>query len=535
MENSLLSPPPDKYYLNIGRASDLKNPRERLVYRILEILPGALIWGTLVAMVFFSWFKPVWTAFFIIIFCIYWLSRTVYFVFHLVAAHKKMKENMKIGWLEELNKLSKKDPAKNWQEIYHLVIFPMYKEGLGVVRSSFLALINSQYPKEKMIVVLAQEERAGEEALTVAKFISREFGDKFYRFLVTRHKERIEGEIAGKGSNESWAGREVKEKIIDEAKIPYENIVVSCFDIDTQVFPQYFTCLTYHYLTSASPTRASYQPIPLYLNNLWEAPFFSRVVSSCNVFWQMIQQQRPEQIVTYSSHSMSFKALVEMDFWQTNVVSEDAGIFWKSFLFYDGDYRIVPFHYPLSMDSCAAKTFWQTIVNQYRQQRRWAWGSEGIPYLLFGLLKNKKIPLKKKLRYPFLLIEGFWAWGTNAFLVLFLGWLPLIFGGEQFRYTVLAYNLPQIVSYLMDLALTGLIVCIIISTLLLTPRPRGYSRWRSLSMIVQWIFFPFTFIFFGSIPAIDAQTRLMLGKYMGFWITEKNRKPVLKAASIDSQ
>ena len=102
---------------------------------------------------------------------------------------------------------------------------------------------------------------------------------------------------------------------------------------------------------------------------------------------------------------MAFKALIEMDFWQKNVVSEDAGIFWKAFLFYDGDYQIVPLHYFVSMDSCVGKNPWQTVVNLYRQQRRWAWGSEGIPYLLFGFLKNKKIVLKKKINYSFLMIR----------------------------------------------------------------------------------------------------------------------------------
>jgi len=371
---------------------------------------------------------------------------------------------------------------------------------------------------------LGIEERAGEHAQGIAKTIEKEFGDKFFKLLVTVHPANIEGEVAGKGSNECWAGRKVKEKIIDPLKIPYENIIVSCFDADTQVYPQYFSCLTYYYLTEPKALRSSFQPIPLYFNNILDAPLFSRVVSSSNVFWQMMQQQRPEKVTTYSSHSMPFQALVDMHFWQPNVVSEDAGIFWKAFLFYDGDYQIVPIHYPLSMDSCVAKNNWQTLVNNYKQQRRWAWGSEGIPYLLFGFLKNKKIAFRKKLSYAFLMIESFWAWGTNALLLLCLGWLPLLLGGQEFNSTVLSYNLPQIVRTLLTLALVGVLTCVVVSTLLLRLSHFTFPRRKLLFMIIQWVFLPASLVIFGSFPSIEAQTRLMLGKYMGFFPTEKFRK-----------
>jgi len=506
------------YYLKIGKAPDVKNLKERIIYRALEIFPGVLVWITLIGMVFLSWFRPVWAAIFIISFCFYWLLRTLYFSFCLVSAYKKLNRNLNIDWLNKLEELS------TWKNIYHLIIFPIYKEDIEVIRESFQALVDSQYPKEKMVVVLGIEERAGEKAKEVAKKIEKEFSKKFYKFLIACHPKNLSGEIAGKGSNETWASRYVKEKIIDPKGIPYEDIIVSSFDADTQVYPQYFSCLTYHYLTDSQPLRSSFQPIPLYLNNIWEAPFFSRIVSSCNVFWQMIQQQRPEKLVTYSSHSMSFKALVEMDFWQTNVVSEDAGIFWKSFLFYNGDYKVVPLHYPISMDTCLAKTLKQTIINQYKQQRRWAWGSEGIPYLLFGFLKSKKIPFNQKFHYGFLLIEGFWAWGTNALLILFLGWLPIILGGEQFRTSLLSYSLPDITGNLMIVALIGVLIFMVINSLLLHSRPFYRGRWKGLFLITQWIFLPFSLVIFGTIPAIDAQTRLMLGKYMGFWVTEKARR-----------
>lgn len=516
--------PHSKYYLNIGRATDLKDPKERIIYRLLEILPGFLIWITLIGAFLLSWTKPVLFAYFIISFCVYFILRIFHFTIHLVAAYKEMKKNLAAEWIQKLNKLAKDHPNKNWENIYHIIILPMYKEELSLVRETIMALVNSNYPKDRMIAVLATEERAGKSGQKVGKAVAEEFGNKFFHFLITCHPKDIPGEIAGKGSNEAWAGKEVKEKIIDILKIPYENIIVSTFDIDTQAYPQYFTCLTYYYLTSPNPTRSSFQPIPLYLNNIWDVPFFSRVVALSNVFWETLQQQRPEKIVTYSSHSMSFKAIVDINFWQKNVVSEDAGVFWKAFLFYDGDYQVIPFHYPLSMDCVKGKNLKDTVVSQYKQQRRWAWGSEGIPYLLFGFLKNKKIPFGKKIRYGFLIIEGFWAWATNAFLIFLGGWLPLALGEKTFQATLLAYNLPRITGSLMTVAMFGLVICVIISIRLIFLRPFSNKKKRIFLMIAQWIFFPFTFIFFGAIPAIDAQTRLMLGKYMGFWPTEKFRK-----------
>jgi hypothetical protein len=43
-------------------------------------------------------------------------------------------------------------------------------------------------------------------------------------------------------------------------------------------------------------------------------------------------------------------------------------------------------------------------------------------------------------------------------------------------------------------------------------------------MILQWVLLPITLIFFGSFPSLDAQTRLMFGKELGFWTTPKDRK-----------
>ena len=500
-------------YIKAGSHNDLEG-RDRLLYRALEILPGFLSWGTLSAVIFFSWALPSAVAIFIIVFDVYWLIKTFYLSLHLRANWKRLKHNLEIDWLERLQNLK-------WDHVWQLVILPMYKEDYEVVAESLDALSSARWPKERMIVVLASEKRAKTTSLTCVEKIEKNYSGKFGKFLVTWHPAGLEGEIPGKGSNTNWAARVVKEKIIDAERIPYEDILVSSFDIDTQVYQQYFLCLTYNFLTSEKPHRVSYQPVPLFNNNVWSSPALSRVVATSGTFWQMMQQERPERLSTFSSHSMSFKMLNDVGFWQKNIVSEDSRIFWNAVLRYDGDYEVRPLAYPVSMDANVGPNLWETVKQVYKQQRRWAWGVENVPYLLFGFIKNKQIKLSKKIRLALTQLEGFWGLATNPILIFLLGWLPLLIGGDEFNAMLLSYNLPRITRVLMTLAMLGLITSAIISTSLLPPRPKKIGKSRALAMILQWLLIPVTIIVFGAIPGLESQARLALGYPLGFWVTPK--------------
>lgn len=512
----------EKYYLRAGKASDLTDPRDRRVYRMLEIMPAVLSWGTLIILVLLAWLLPVWASVFIIGFDVYWLAKTIYLSFHLRSSFEKMKKNSHINWLEQLKRLPQ------WRGVYHLVIFPTYKETIEVIRQTFERLAASNYPLDRFVVVLALEEREGQEAMEKAELIEKEFGGLFYRFLVTVHPKDIPGEIGGKGSNETWAAKIAKSKIIDPLRLKYDKVLVSVFDVDTNVPDDYFGRLTHSFLTCKKPLRSSFQPIPFFTNNIWEAPAFARVVAFSATFWHMIQQERQEKHTTFSSHSMCLKPLVEIGFWQTNIVSEDSRIFWQCFLFYDGDWRVESLYFPVSMDANVASTLRETLKNIYKQQRRWGWGVENIPYTLFAFWKDrfaKKISLKTKIFWSFYKIEGFHSWATNALIIFLLGWLPLWLGGREFNVSVLSYNLPKITRALMTFSMVGLVSSAALSIFLLPPRPIQYGRKKFVWMILQWLLLPFIIIIFGSFPAFESQTRLMLGKYMGFWVTPKWRKP----------
>jgi cellulose synthase/poly-beta-1,6-N-acetylglucosamine synthase-like glycosyltransferase len=488
--------------------------------RFLEILPGALSWLTIFLMIFTSAKIPMGAAIFIILFDIYWLLKTIYLYLHLKITYDLMKKNLKINWLEKL-----KTTGSDWESIYHLIIFPMYKEPYEIVYESFKSLISANYPKDKFIVVLATEERAGEKAQKTAEKIKQNFEKYFFKFLITIHPKDLPGEIPGKGSNEAWAAKQVKKIIIDPLQIPYEKILTSVFDIDTQIFPEYFGRLTYVFNTTKDNLHSIYQPIPLFTNNIYEANALARTISFSSTFWQMMQQARPERLTSFSSQSIPFKALVDIGFWTKDAVSEDSRIFWQCYLHYNGNFKVTPLVYPVSMDANAWPSFWKTLKHLYLQQRRWAWGVDDIPYLISGFIKNKFIPLKKKIYWTLHIIEGFWSWATNSILIFCLGWLPLMLGNKEFNTTMISYNLPKITGFIVQLSMFGVITSAILAIILLPPKPKGFKKWHYSFYILQWLLLPITLIVFGSIPALEAQTRLMLGgKFrLGFWVTPKLR------------
>jgi len=522
-------------YLKIGKASDLSG-RDRRHYRWLEILPGGLSLLTLLVLIILSYFKPVWVAYFIIAFDVYWLLLVIYMAIFLISSYRKLKHGLKVDWRQKCLDL-KNNPQEAapdslarqglaWEELWHLVILPTYNESEEILRTCLSALAHDNYPAARLIVALGIEERGGPEAAARAQKMAAEFSQSFYRFAVTVHPDNLAGELKGKGANQAWCVQQVKRDIIDELKLDYDKILVSVFDIDTIIQTGYFFALTYKFLTVSQPYRASYQPIPVYHNNIWKAPFFSRVAATSNTFWQMIMQIRQESLVTYSSHSMTWRALTEIGFWSTKNVSEDSRIFWHCLMHYNGHYRVEPIHYLVSMDVTCDQNIWRTARSLYKQQRRWAWGGENIPYLLFNAAKrwkNKDLDKGRIIGHIFIQIYGFHAWATNALIIAVIGWLPMLLGGDRFNSSVLSGNLPIITQNLMNVAMIGLFLSAIISALLLPKRPKDYTIWKNIKMTLEWIFVPVTIVIFGSVPCLEAQIRLMLGKYMGFWVTPKSR------------
>ncbi len=499
----------------IGKADELRGG-DYALYRFYEILPGFLSWLTIVLAILCSWIFPMQTAVFIIAFDVFWLLKTIYLSLHLRTNWKRIRKHIDTDWAEELKSVQH-------HHIYHMIMLPFYKEEKALVEKTLATLLDCKYDTKKMIVVLAAEERAGVESQRVAGSMKEKYGEKFGHFIVTVHPDGIPGELAGKGSNIAYAAECARKEVLDKYNIDYGNVLVSAFDIDTIVYEQYFACLTLMFLKSERPYRTSFQPVPVFNNNIFEAPAVSRVVAYSATFWQMVQQERQERLATFSSHSIPFSTLYEVGYWQSNMVSEDSRIFWNCYMKYDGDYLVTPMSYPVSMDANLAPGRWQTLKNIYKQQRRWSYGVENFAYIMFNFSKNKRIRFKEKLRIFTINVDGYWSLATNPIMIFLLGWMPILLGGREFNTSILSFNLPYITRDIMIVTMSNLVLSYMISVSLMPAMPERRKHKKYLH-VLQWLLVPLTITVFGAIPALEAQTRLMFGKYMGFWVTPKHRE-----------
>lgn len=486
-------------------------------YRFFEVLPGLIIWGTFFLSLVLSFWKPLFMIYAIIVFDIYWVFRVVYFSFYLLISWRRFRAATRVEWFFRLT-----TTFVGWKKYINVVFLPVYNEEWEVVRSTFNALKASTYPSSHMYVVISGEARKQEHWDSLQLLIKEHYTGSFADIIFCTHPTGRSGEIPGKGSNIHYAEEEFL-PYVDKKGWKYEDVIISVFDIDTIVHPEYFAHLTYMYASHPRPTHSSFQPVTLYNNNIWDSPAILRIMAFGTSFWMLFSLARLDNLVTFSSHSMSFKAALDAGWHAKDIVSEDSRIFFQCWFRYEGDYEVTPLYIPVSMDTVRDESIWKSLKNLYFQQRRWAWGTENIPYLLWNFKKHPLISWYKKSVLLFHELEGKWSWAAVPLLILIMGRVPLWFAGEDLALRALLFNTPQMLWNLSLLAMFGLFISAILSILILPPRPNHRYFHDYIFMLAQWILLPVSLIFFSSVPCLDAVTHLMFGKYLGFNVSTKKR------------
>lgn len=526
--------------------------KRKPLYRFLEILPGLLSYMAVILLFVLSWISPLLGAIYCLIIIATTLVKAVGTAFRTIQGYRVMKRAEAVNWSERLADLEhpheaferlrdRREASYDFSEhvqnlrilsavegnkepkphdVYHAVIMTAYNEGLETLQPSIEAVRDTTFPNERIIFVLAYEERGGEAMEQTALTLQKLFRGTFGKFILVKHPDKLRGEIVGKGPNLTYAGKYLA-GYVEKNRIPKENVVVTSLDSDNRVSPTYFDYVAYEFCVRPDRQHYSYQPVSLFTNNIWDAPAPMRVIAMSNSFFNIISTMRPHLLRNFASHSQPLAALEGMDFWSKRTIVEDGHQYWRSLFYFEGKYSVVPIRVPICQDAVISETFWETLKAQFVQLRRWDYGASDVAYVgsyLFS--KECKIPFVKLFPKFIRLLDGHVTLAIMAPIVAFGGWVPMLMnlGSRE----VMAFNLPNVVGWIQTLAMIGLIITILTSLRLLPKRPERYNKKHSVLMVLQWVLMPVIAIVYQSAAAFYSQTRLMLGRYMEkFDVTKK--------------
>ena len=535
------------------RNLEIPQGKRKPLYRFFEILPGLISYGAIILLFLLSWLSPVLGAIYLFIIIASTLVKAIGVAYRTVQGYKVLKRAERVDWHKRLEDLE--DPHEAYErlhgedlksyhfdehidnlkmiaamekeypkpsKVYHVVIMTAYDEGEEVLGPSIEAVKNTSFPNERIIFALAYEERGGEAMEKTAKELSAKYKGVFREFLLVKHPDGLTGEIVGKGPNLTYAGQRVA-KYIEEKHLPIENIIVTSLDSDNRMAPKYLDSVAYEFIVHPNRQRLSYQPVSLFMNNIWDAPAPSRVIAVSNSFFNVISTMWPHALRNFASHSQPLQALAAMNFWSKRTIVEDGHQYWRSLFFFSGDYSVLPIRIPIYQDAVIDETLWKTIKAQFVQVRRWYYGASDVAYVgtrLFVRKSERVMPFFKLFPKFWRLLDGHITLAILAPIVAFGGWVPGLM--NMSAHTMVAYNLPNIVSIVETFASIGLIVSVLVSFKLLPKRPAKYRKGKNILMVLQWILMPVTSILYQSLAAFYSQTRLMIGLYMEkFDVTRK--------------
>ena len=557
----------------VGDRADVEPHRVHLLQRTLEAVPGTVTWGCIVGSIALSFRWPEIVAWFVLTFDVYWLYKAVMMTGSVVAAFAMIRRTVEVDWRtrtyalrdipgriatiesrsaiireriaaldaagetraatggrRELARLRAErrdllrllarrgDAVSDPDRLWHVALIPTYTEPYEKLHATVAALAASDWPTERrMVAIITREtDQGGRE--NVAR-LRDAFGESFAHFF--HILDPLEpGIVVGKSSAMAYGGRWLYRELVRLGFDPRE-VIVTDLDSDYRVHPGYFGYLSWTFLTDPDRFRRLYQPVPMFHNNLWETPLPVRLVAIGATHVQMWRSLTPEKLISFSSYSVSLQTVHEVDYWATDAIPEDSRFYWKSFFRYSGEFQAIPLFMPIYGDAVRARSYPRTLVQQYTQIRRWAWGVTDIPFYIRNAFVHSEIPRGVRIRRLLDLWLDHLNWAIAPFVIIFGSNLPLILN-PAFAQTTLGQNLPLYASWLLTGAFGCLMVLMYVEERIAPARPATWGLVRQAASRVQWLLLPIVGLVFSNLPALDAQTRLMAGRYLEYRVTEKS-------------
>ncbi|HEY1168292.1 MAG TPA: glycosyltransferase family 2 protein [Candidatus Limnocylindrales bacterium] len=539
--------------------------------RVLEMIPGLVTWILILGMIPFAIRWPVVLGAFVLSFDFYWMYRAMVLSVSVQISFRRIRRVVAVDWRQQAFSLS--DPAKRWQELsdlidrvrtraseldaagnklaaqggrrelrrliderrqierlinlqepmpdprelWHVALIPTYTEPYEKLFQTVKALADADYPCDRRMVAIITRETDLQGRENVAK-LREIFGSQFEHFF--HILDPLEpGVVVGKSSAMAYGGRWLYRELTKLGFDP-KQVIVTDLDSDYRVHKQYFGYLTYKFVTDRDRFRRLYQPVPMFHNNLWQCPLPVRLIAVSTTHVQMWRHLTPERLVSFSSYAVSLQTIHEVDYWATDAIPEDSRFYWKSFFRYSGQFRAEPLFIPVYGDAVRARSYPRSLMQQYTQIRRWAWGVTDIPFFIDNALHHTEIPLRDRVGRLFDLWLDHITWAITPFIMIFGAALPVALN-QTFAAATFGQQLPVYTGWLLSGAMASLLVLIFVEDQLAPPRPAEWGIRMKVVSWLQWICLPVVGAVFTNLPALDAQTRLLTGRYLEYRVTEK--------------
>ncbi len=510
-------------------------------YRFFEMLPGLLSWTMLLVPFILSLINVTLAALFVLAYLLINFARGAAMASRLIHGYNVLRVRQKLDWqalnteleageveagvrrpkwhYENLIRLGVQPMVVKPSEVLHAIIIATYNESRAILEPTIQSVIASNYDMKKVILIIAYEERGGPQVAEQSKDLIKAYKSHFYYAEAIEHPHDIPNEVVGKGGNVTYAGRKLK-GWLEKEHIDPMRVIVTTLDSDNRPDVNYLAATTYTYSACPDPLRASFQPVSMYTNNIWDVPAPMRVLAAGNSFFNIVQSMRPHTLRNFSSHAQGMASLIETDFWSVRTIVEDGHQYWRSYFAFDGKYRVYPVYAPIYQDAVLTDSYPKTLKMQFVQLRRWTYGASDVAYVVDKAFfsKGSKVPMSGLLPRLFRLLEGHVTWAAGPILILTSGFIPSLFNPTSLA----ANELPFIVSRIQTVALIFAFIMVFTCFKTLPPKPARYKHTRTLGMVLQWVYLPVTSLIYNSFAAFYSQTRLIFGRYMDkFDVTQK--------------
>lgn len=483
-----------------------------MTQRFFEILIPILTWLLITFPIWFSPFHPAVVAYFIIAFDLYFFYKALMTSYRAVVSYKEILFHSKIPYDKRVRE------NKKSKEIQHFIIIPNYKEPLYKLELTVGSIVKNNYPYKSLCLVLAFEKRENQEAVEKAAYLTRKY-KKYFKDVLCSYHELIGSEVEGKASNQTFAARMTDRYIQDHGLDPKNTLITIC-DADSRLPANYFSYLTYEFLKDRDRLYHFYWAPVLLYNNFWQLPLSVRMQATLSSILRLAFLSQKENLIQTSTYSTNLWLLEKVNFWDVDIIPEDWHIYFQAFFSFGDKVKTIPLFTIVNGDAVYSGKIAKTLINRYEQEKRWAWGVTDIGYTLKKFFVTPHISPVEKLKKILFISEAHLFWPTSFFILTLSASIPPLIN-PVFKRTVLGFLLPKLSGLILTFA-SSLLILYVYLDIKIRQRVNINTKIRSFPLlIVQWYLLPIVSFFFSSLPALDAHTRILLGKKLQYKVTEK--------------